>query len=86
MKQEQRLHFREYQQAGGRVATDRWSAIWAEPKPECEAGAGRPRTNVRPRRSEAQDEPDEGRGTGRLRLSKPSAPEHARRALGGGAA
>ena len=62
------------------------SATLAQPKPEREAGAERHRTFVRPRRGEAQDGPNEGRGTGRLRLGKRSAPEHAPRALGGGAA
>ncbi len=62
------------------------SAPLAQPKPEREAGAERHRTFVWPRRGEAQDGPNEGRGTGRLRLGKRSAPERAPRALGGGAA
>ena len=62
------------------------SATLAKPKPEREAGAERHRANVRPQRGEAQAGPNEGRGTGRLRLGKRSEPEHAERAIGGGAA
>ena len=62
------------------------SAPLAKPKAELKAGAERYRTKVRPRRDEAQDGPNEGRGTGRLHPGKRSAPEHAKRALGGGVA
>jgi hypothetical protein len=58
----------------------------ARAKPEREAGAERHRTIVRPRRGEAQDGPNEGRGTGRLRRRERSEWERALRASGGGAA
>jgi hypothetical protein len=58
----------------------------ARAKPEHEAGAEGHRTFVRPRRGEAQDGPNDGCGTGRLRVGKRSATEHAWRAIRGGAA
>ena len=61
-------------------------AARVKPKPEREAGAECHRPNGRPQRGEAQDGPNEGRGAGRLRLGKQSEPEHAQRAIGGGAA
>ena len=57
-----------------------------KPKPEREAGAERHRLKGRLQRGEAQDGPNEGCGAGWPRLGKHSAPEHAQRALGGGAA
>jgi hypothetical protein len=57
-----------------------------KPKPQRETGSEHHRTKVRPRRGEAQDGPNDGRGTGRLRLGKRSEPERAQCAIGGGAA
>ena len=67
------------------------SATLAEPTmpPKRSAGGIGPnrRSRLRGRRPEgkARAKPA-GRGTGRLRLGKQSAPEHAQRAIGGGAA
>ena len=85
-QQEQRLHLREQPRAGGRTATVRWSATLAQPKPEREAGAERHRTFVWPQRGEAQDGPNEGCSTGRLRRRERSEREQALPASGGGAA
>ena len=87
-QQERRLHVHERKGVGGQrsALSDTWSATLAQPKPEREAGAERHQTIVRPRRGEAQDGPNEGCGTGRLRRRERSEWERAPRASGGGAA
>jgi hypothetical protein len=87
-KQEQRLQVHEPERVGGQrwALSDTWSATLATIRPRRigpaaaqTAPEGRaPAAGVKPKPS--------GRGAGRLRLGKQSAPEHAQRALGGGAA
>jgi len=91
-KQERRLHVSEHKRAGGQrtALADTWRATLpkATISPQRSGGGIGPnrQSRLRGRRpeGEARAKPA-GRGTGRLRLGKRSAPEHAPRAIGGGA-